>query len=36
MVRRHPRLFGAEMEKDLTWEEIKKREKEARVARKNR
>ena len=28
MVRRHPRLFGGEMEKDLTWEEIKKREKE--------
>ena len=36
MVRRHPRLFGGEMEKDLTWEEIKKREKEARAARKNR
>ena len=29
MVRRHPRLFGGEMEKDLTWEEIKRREKEA-------
>ena len=36
MVRRHPRLFGGEMEKDLTWEEIKRREKEARAARKNR
>ena len=36
MVHRHPRLFGGEMEKDLTWEEIKRREKEARAARKNR
>lgn len=24
MVRRHPRLFGGEMEKDLTWEETKR------------
>ena len=36
MVRRHPRLLGGEMEKDLTWEDIKRREKEARAARKNR